>query len=246
MKLEITQDEERLEFDLQNGCDISIPIKREQSVSSFQIAAAVYKNYTDGSFIGNKNKGGSCNLETISFTAHGNGTHTEAVGHISLEKHYVNDLIKDSFYLARLLSLSSLEQDDNLYLDFSKVDFNVLDAVDALVIRSLPNTVDKKHKDYSGQITACISPADMKKIVNAGIKHLLVDLPSVDPEWDGGLLSSHHIFWNYPDKPRMDASITEFTFVPDSLKDGVYALQLNISNFISDAAPSKPTLYPLI
>ena len=86
----------------------------------------------------------------------------------------------------------------------------------------------------------------MQKIVDLGINHLLIDLPSVDPEWDNGALASHHIYWNYPDNPRLDASITEFAFVRDDIQDGEYLLKLNVSNFESDAAPSRPVLYPII
>ncbi len=86
----------------------------------------------------------------------------------------------------------------------------------------------------------------MKMIVAAGVSHLIVDLPSVDPEWDGGAMASHYAYWQYPEDPRMDASITEFVFVRDDIQDGKYLLKLNISNFESDAAPSRPVLYPII
>jgi arylformamidase len=31
-----------------------------------------------------------------------------------------------------------------------------------------------------------------------GVRHLLVDLPSVDREEDGGVLAAHHAFWDFP------------------------------------------------
>jgi kynurenine formamidase len=31
-----------------------------------------------------------------------------------------------------------------------------------------------------------------------GIKHLLIDLPSVDKEARWWVLAAHHAFWNYP------------------------------------------------
>lgn len=245
MKLSIYKEGACLEFDLRKAYDISIPIQRADSVSSFRIAGAKYEDYRDGDFIGNKQKGGSCNLETISFTAHGNGTHTECYGHIANDIKYVNDCVIDQFYLAKVVSVGSKLQGKGLYLDFSDFYFNAIGPVEALVIRSLPNSKGKVHTDYSGVLTPSILPEDMEKIVKAGIRHLLVDLPSVDPEWDGGVLASHHVFWNYPTATRTDASITEFIYLHDRIEDGLYALKLNIANFISDAAPSKPTLYPL-
>lgn len=246
MKVSVDSDQGLLHFDLAEPLDISIPIQRNDSVSSFQIAGADYKDYEVDGFIGNMKRGGSCNLETISFTAHGNGSHTECYGHITTTGAKVNDHVTDTHYLSLVLSLSATETDEGLFLDFSEVDWQKVEQHQALIIRTLPNTDTKLHKDYSGSPTPCITPDDMQLIVDAGIDHLLVDLPSVDPEWDGGKLASHHVFWNVPESPRTKASITEFIFVDDKIEDGRYLLKLNISNFISDAAPSRPTLYPLV
>jgi hypothetical protein len=34
-------------------------------------------------------------------------------------------------------------------------------------------------------------------------------------------------------------------FVPNQLEDGIYALSLQIAPFVTDAAPSRPLLFPL-
>jgi arylformamidase len=231
--------------DLSKPLHISISVHREHSISSFSIPGAIYRNYQDGDFVGNKDKGGPCNLETITFTPHGNSTHTECLGHISDEDYFVNDCIEDSFMLTEIHTLAPNEEDAR-YLDFSPIDFDDLSSVKALIIRTLPNTISKRNKDYSGKSSPCIHPTDMEHIVAASISHLIVDLPSVDPEWDGGAMASHYTFWQYPGNPRLDASITEFAFIQDDIKDGEYLLKLNISNFESDAAPSRPVLYPII
>lgn len=247
MKLEMMVNDRTLYFDLSKAINISIPIKRQKSVSSFGIAGATYQDYEVEGFVGNKNRGGTVNLETVTFTAHGNGSHTECYGHISFEPQYVNACIEDTFYLSRLMSVPSKKLDSGLYLDFSGLDLSDLLHVNALIIRTLPNLNEKTSRDYSGRDDVpAIHPKDMKILVDAGIDHLLVDLPSVDPEWDNGALASHHIFWQYPESPRTHASITEFVFIDNSIVDDLYALKLNISNFISDAAPSTPTLYPAI
>jgi len=79
-----------------------------------------------------------------------------------------------------------------------------------------------------------------------GIKHLLIDLPSVDKEKDGGKLLSHNAFWNTSGKLRMDATITEFIYVTNAVEDGEYLLNLMIAPFENDATPSKPILYKII
>ena len=65
-------------------------------------------------------------------------------------------------------------------------------------------------------------------IRDIGIKHLLIDLPSVDREEDGGKLVAHKAFWNVKDiqnlntDARMDCTITEMIFVNDEILDGSY------------------------
>ncbi|MFT4826893.1 MAG: arylformamidase, partial [Paracoccaceae bacterium] len=98
--------------DLSIPLDIGISVRREHSVSSFGIAGAVYKDYQDGGFIGNKASGGPCNLETITFTPHGNSTHTECLGHISDEDYFVNDCVRDNFTVALLCTLPAKKEDD--------------------------------------------------------------------------------------------------------------------------------------
>ena len=78
-----------------------------------------------------------------------------------------------------------------------------------------------------------------------GVKHLLIDLPSVDKEKDDGALLAHKAFWNIPKAPRLDATITEFIYVPDTIEDGTYLLNLMIAPFHNDATPSKPILYKI-
>ena len=81
------------------------------------------------------------------------------------------------------------------------------------------------------------------------MKHLLIDLPSVDREQDEGKVLAHHAFWQYPDtikKERLDCTITELIFVDNTIKDGFYLLNLSIASFELDASPSKPILYSLI
>lgn len=75
---------------------------------------------------------------------------------------------------------------------------------------------------------------------------MLIDTPSVDKEVDGGQLLAHHAFWNIPDQPRLDCSITELIYVPNTVKDGKYLLNLSFASFENDASPSKPVLYELL
>ena len=65
-------------------------------------------------------------------------------------------------------------------------------------------------------------------------------------EKDEGKLLAHNAFWNTSGDVRMDATITEFIFVPNAVDDGEYLLNLMIAPFENDATPSKPILYKIL
>ena len=92
----------------------------------------------------------------------------------------------------------------------------------------------------------------MRWIVAQGVDHLIVDLPSVDREEDGGELGAHRIFWDFapgqttpPPEARPERTITEFACIPKGLDPGLYLLNLQLPAFMLDAAPSRPLLHPL-
>ena len=60
-----------------------------------------------------------------------------------------------------------------------------------------------------------------------------------------GALVAHKAFWNLPDAPRENATITEFIFVPNPIEDGSYVLNLQVAPMENDAAPSRPVLYAI-
>jgi kynurenine formamidase len=118
-----------------------------------------------------------------------------------------------------------------------------------LIIRTLPNSDNKKSRDYMKVSPAFFSIDAMKYIVSLGVVHLLVDTPSVDRLLDDGHLSAHNIFWKTKGKEfnpnTQNKTITEMIFVPSSLEDGAYLLNLQIPAFVSDAAPSRPIIYKI-
>ena len=68
---------------------------------------------------------------------------------------------------------------------------------------------------------------------------LLVDAPSVDPQWDEGKLIRHGVWFG---KGGMIVELCQF---PSTIEYGrEYWLLLNVAAFISDAIPCRPVLYP--
>ncbi|MGB0428697.1 MAG: cyclase family protein, partial [Flavobacteriales bacterium] len=117
--------------------------------------------------------------------------------------------------------------------------------INSLIIRTLPNDLDKCSKLYSDTNPAYLSAEAMTFIVDLGIEHLLIDLPSVDKEHDEGRLEAHKLFWNFPKNIRTHASITELIYVPNQLEDGSYLLQIQFPKFKLDASPSRISVWAL-
>ena len=115
----------------------------------------------------------------------------------------------------------------------------------ALVIRTMPNTKDKKSRHYSNTNWPYLTEEAAVYIREKGILHLLIDLPSVDKEKDDGQLLAHKAFWDVNGNIRTEATITEFIYVPNKVLDGSYILNLQIAPFENDATPSKPVLYKI-
>lgn len=199
-----------------------------------------------GDFVGSTKLGGAVNFMNFQCNPHGNGTHTECVGHIAKEDYYVNECVREYFYLAELISVypTLLENGDKI-IDVQHIETMVSFPKKAkgLLIRTLPNEEEKRERQYTETNPPYLTTEAMQKILELGFEHLMVDTPSVDREHDDGLLAGHHIFWNYPQNPQIQRSITELIYVPNTIKDGLFLVQNQIINIRMDAVPSRPMLY---
>jgi len=234
-------------YDLNHPLDISIPLRAStDNVSAWYVSPPEIKAVENGTWVGDVNRGGSVNFRNIFFNPHGHGTHTECVGHISKEDYSVNKLLKKFFFKALLITLEPKNIGSDRVISEDQL-MNVIfpEGTEAIVIRTLPNEIDKLSKHYSNTNFPYLHEKAALFIRNKGINHLLIDLPSVDREEDEGKLLAHKAFWNYPENPRLDCTITEFIYVPALIKDGEYLLNIQIAPFENDASPSKPVLYPL-
>ena len=122
----------------------------------------------------------------------------------------------------------------------------------ALIIRTLPNTPTKRHRDYSDSTPPYLSREAAELLVDRGIEHLVVDLPSIDRSHDEGRLTAHRIFFGLPpgstelaQATRARATVTELAYIPDAVTDGLYLLELQVPALGGDAVPSRPLLYRL-
>lgn len=238
-------------IDTSKGLDISIPLEGNlNNPRAWYVDAPVIEPVRVNGYVGAVVEGGSVNFRNIFFNPHGHGTHTECLGHITTEVHSVNQHLKQSFFKAIVISVAPKQQWNEVA--------NVLDDIitaaqlseilkdvksEALVIRTLPNDIDKKQKNYSASNPPYIEEGAIEILNKIGIEHLLIDLPSVDREEDGGKLAFHHAFWSVPQAPQFHKTITEFIYVPDTIEDGNYLLNLQTAPFENDATPSRPVLF---
>lgn len=240
--------DKQYKVDLSKPIDLSIPLHSgKDNVSAWYVNPVKIEPVMTDQFTGSVKLGGSVNFRNISFNPHGNGTHTECVGHISSEDYSINTCLKKFFFLAHVVSINpeKLTNGDEVITLSQVQELDIPSNTKAIIIRTLPNPETKKSKQYSNTNPPYIQSSAMKHLTSIGIEHFLIDLPSVDREFDEGKLEAHHTFWEYPENPRLNRTITELIYVPDSCADGSYLLNLQIASFENDASPSKPTLYAI-
>ncbi len=241
------------EIDLSKPIDISLTLSNtDANPIAWYIEKPKIEPVRFGDWVGKVSEGSSTNFNNIFFNPHGHGTHTECLGHITKEFYSINQCLKQFFFTAELISVQPKEVDDDLIITKEQIERTLNGKnTEALIIRTLPNSENKKHKNYSNTNPPYLAEEAAIFIRESGIKHLLIDLPSVDRENDEGKLLSHKAFWNVTDvnnlnaDARLDCTITEMIFVNDNIPDGSYILNLQIASFENDASPSKPVLYKI-
>lgn len=222
-----------------------------------------------GDFNGRVVRGASCNCSTVTLTPHANGTHTESVGHLTIERVDVHSLVPQRLLPAALLTIEpELAADSPEGSEPEPADADLLITrarleeawpvplgprltARALVVRTQPNEPQKFGEEYraaapflSAQAASCL--------VERGIEHLVLDVPSADRSSDGGVLRAHRIFFGLPpgstqleQAQRPGCTITELAYIGAAIADGWYLLGLQTPAIAGEAVPSRPVLYPI-
>jgi len=255
--------------DTESAVDISIPVDFDGAQPNlYDVPPASAQALSDGSLKGDTREGGSCNFSEIRIIPHCNGTHTECIGHLTNERLHIVDLLGDSLFPCLLASVSPVAASDtaettldslapeNLVVTRQEIEHHLrrvpLEFRQCLVVRTFPNHQPKRFEQYGSGGSPFFSRAAIRALVEHDVRHLVTDLPSIDPLDDRGKMFSHRIFWGIPEDgheitERSDVyrTITELVYIPDSVQDGPYLISLQIAPFMGDAAPSRPILYPL-
>ncbi len=247
MQVTFEIDGENYISDLSNPLDISIALQGSlRNPEAWYLDPPTIKPVRVDDWVAKVSEGASINFNTINFNPHAHGTHTECVGHISEEFHSVNKALREFFFLAELVTVAPETREEDQIISAKQLKKLLKGRTpQAIVIRTLPNIASKKSQKYSNTNWPYLTKSAAEFLRKIGVKHLLIDLPSVDKEKDDGELLAHRAFWDYPKATRFDATITEFIYVSNKIKDGTYLLNLQIASFHNDATPSKPVLYKL-
>lgn len=275
MNLTMELDGRRADWNTTVFYDISLPISPTAAANAFFLPDATFTPFRAGTFVGSVEQGGPCRCDVVTLAPHGNGTHTECIGHVAGERYTLLGCLRESIVTARLIDVRLTQrefvqqgireasrdkqndsQDDRADANVHHV-HNVITLptlreswdqsvfTDALIIRTGP-AKERRSRRWSGTNPPYIDVDAMEFLHASGIRHLLVDLPSVDPEEDSGALAAHKMFWQWPWAPRPERTITELICVPDEAPTGLYALVFNAAAFDGDAAPSRPLIHPLV
>jgi arylformamidase len=261
------------------GCECIIDLDRPVSLATemsftaeslrhFGAPAASSHALVLPGFCGSIAAGASCNCSTITLTPHCDGTHTECAGHLTLQPLDAFRIVPPGLVPAVLLTVAPESaacagdtstppprtQDrlitQRLLSAAWSAHARAIAPVRALVIRTLPNSNSKL--EPTNTVPPYLSPEATLWIVEHGIEHLIVDLPSVDRVEDEGRLAAHRVFFGLPagtrdlkQVRRAQCTITELAYVPDVVPDGEYLLELQVPAISGDAVPSRPLLYAL-
>jgi arylformamidase len=264
----LEQDGRRWAADLRDPLSLAMPLDFDGvQPNHFGAPRAHAAALVDGGFVGDVRRGGTVNCEVLSFVPHCNGTHTECVGHVTTDRVAVHEVLKGGLHVARLISVrpetlaeSGESRDPEASPDERVISARVLyEALGrtpghsaALVVRTLPNDLTKLSRRYEGAAPApYLTREAADVIVAAGVRHLVVDVPSLDRAHDGGRLVAHRTYWGLPaggkrlnEATRRDCTITELAWIAPTVRDGWYLMSLQIPALMTDAVPSRPLLYP--
>lgn len=270
MKLAFEISGRHYQMETNEPIDISIPINfNGEQPNAYGAPLASAKTFEAGTFVADTRRGGSCNVEEYRIIPHCNGTHTECVGHIALERISIQSILKNSFIASALITIFPIKANDTNEICHPTAQENDLlltkrelekalatfgtNFIEGLIIRTLPNDLSKTTRQYGDPPPPYFTIEAMHFINELGVQHLLVDIPSIDRTSDEGKMTAHHLFWNVREESHdVDShdhslkTITEMIFVPDEVEDGRYLLNLQIPNFIADAAPSRPVIFKLL
>ena len=258
MKINIEHNIKTYQIDSDDGVSISIPVQFNQNEHPkfYDESNPEKKYYKSNGIEYNVDQNAGCNVPLITMNIHCSGTHTETAAHVIKDSCFISDISNLNFIPATLVSITP---ESNINEDYH-VKINANDQIitkkslekcfesndefsDCLIIRTLPNSDDKKNRNYNEDPHPFLSNDAILFLKKRRVKHIVIDTPSIDRFDDGGQLENHKIFFKNVDGSINKNTITELAFIPNDCIEGKYFICIGIPKFKLDAAPSNPIIY---
>jgi len=230
----------------------NIHFDQENSPGAFFLNRAISQTVEfEQVFVGDVDRGGSCNVDYLTFCPH-NITHIETSAHIlsgECQPPTVADINPNHLTgTAFLIDLSDLDTVHNGQITVENI-HPILDTlshpIQVIGIKT-PSSNLNEHFDFSGKGFLSLHPETAKylhKFQKNGreIKCLILDLPSIDQEVDEGKLLAHRAWFGLPETGIVAHDTIKNTLIElayfHGLAAGYYDVHISPPKFQSDAAP---------
>ncbi len=260
MTINLEYNNQTYQINLNDGVSISIPVQfNKNEHPKFYDESDPEKQYYQSDGVKyDVNQDAGCSVPLIKMNIHCSGTHTETAAHVFKDSHLISDIANLNFIPTTLVTITpevNMNEKYHVPVDANDkmitkkilakhIDENTL-FTDCMIIRTLPNNEDKKNKNYNKNYHPFFSNDAIHFLKENGVRHIVVDTPSIDRFDDGGQLANHKIFFMDQDSTINKNTITELAFIPDKCTDGKYFICIGTPNFKLDAAPSNPIIYKI-
>ena len=156
MHLNIEFGGEVFEASGESPVDLSIPIREKGGASAWYVDDMKVEVVRSNGFLGSVAEGGAVNFRNVTFNPHGNGTHTECLGHISPEAHSVNEVLIPAIMPCLLITVTP-----------EKIDG------DGIISRNQLQTKCGNHWDSKKTVAACHYRAHSSQSGNQKVPQLV-------------------------------------------------------------------------
>ena len=250
-----------ISFQLGQPISVSRTIKFNKHSSAFNLPHATstpfnYKNV----FIGDVLQGGSCNVDVLSFCPH-NLTHVETSDHIlnqtpayasisTIPQHHLQGLLFAIDLRKKLDAKTKFIKPEHIKAELESVQY----PINALALITHASDLSADF-NFTGKDFLALHKDTLKLISDFSCKgrkvtSLILDLPSTDPEDDGGKLLAHRSFFEIPEtgieftdhKKKVIAELAYFTDVVQNY----YYFIMTPARIQSNAMVTDILFYPLI
>ena len=116
MICQIQTNNKNVRFDTDIYHHISLGLRNgDDNPDCFYLPEPVFTPFRAGNFVGSTQEGGNCNCYTLTISPHGNGTHTECIGHI-FAGFTIHQCLKTIISSATLISVTPTLMSHNDYV----------------------------------------------------------------------------------------------------------------------------------